>query len=191
VIAESPQLAVPAEPPSEPNASIELATANTGYEVMPPVPEPAKPSPVRAVEPPPAPIPPPPPASELPEQIRLYEAARAASGRREFTQGLEHIAELLRRFPSTPLRAEAELTRADLLTRADRLDEAVAAEALAIDNSHRGRRGELLRTIGDLRRKQGDCTRAIDAYARARATTLSATEKARVERGMERCAQPR
>jgi hypothetical protein len=192
VIVEPPPLELAV--PSDPSSSIDLATTHAEHEelVAAPVPEPAKPAPVRAIEPPPAPVAPPAPASELPEQIRLYEAARAASARREFTQGLEHLAELLRRFPSTPLRAEAELTRADLLTRADRLDEAVAAlEALAIDESHRGRRGELLRTIGDLRRKQGDCVRAIAAYTRARATTLSATEKPRVERGMERCARPR
>ena len=162
------------------------------YETAPPAPvAPAPPPPpVRRARPaPPPPAPPAPAPSALPEQIRLYEEARAAGARGEFAAGLGKLDELLRRFPSTPLRADAELSRADLLTRANRKDEARAAlEALAADPAHRGRRGELLRTLGDLLRKHDDCPAAIDAYTRARAAGLSARERARVDRGLARCA---
>jgi hypothetical protein len=128
--------------------------------------------------------------SELPEQIALYEDARAAAGRGELARGIDLLDELLRRFPATQLRAEAELTRAELLTRADRLADAAAAlEALAADATHRGRRGELLRALGDVRRKQGDCAAAIDAYTRARAAGVTGAESQKVDRGLERCAK--
>lgn len=145
----------------------------------------------RRVEPPPPPAPDAAPAtSDLPEQIRLYEDARAAGNRGELQLGLDKIDELLRRFPSTQLRADAELSRAELLTRADRLDDAAAALSALVDDSHHaGRRGELLRALGDVRRKQGDCTAAVAAYTRAQAERLSDREKAKVARGLERCAK--
>ena len=135
----------------------------------------------------------PPPAvpapSELPEQIRLYEDARDAGRRGEYATAIAAIDDLLRRFPATPLRAEAELTRAEYFARADRVDEAVrAVEALVGDESHKGRRGELLRMLGDLYRRKGDCTRAVDAYTRALAQRLSDRDRKDVVRGRERCA---
>ena len=89
-----------------------------------PIAAPVKSAPVVAelAQPPAVPSP-----SELPEQIRIYEEARDAGRRGEFSTAIASIDDLLRRFPSTPLRAEAELTRAELFARADRLDEAVRA----------------------------------------------------------------
>jgi tetratricopeptide repeat protein len=131
----------------------------------------------------------PPPSSDLPAQIQLYEDARALAAKGDVAGGLAKLDELLARYPATPLRAEAELTRGELLARTNRHDDAAAAlEALANDPSHRGRRGELLRALGDVRRKQGDCPRAIDAYTRARDAGLGAGEKAKVERGLAACA---
>jgi hypothetical protein len=130
-----------------------------------------------------------PATSELPEQIRLYEEARAAGRRGELALGLERLDDLLSRFPSTQLRAEAELTRAEFLTRAGRLDDAAASlDRLIADSAHAGRRGELLRALGDLRRKQGNCPAAVDAYTLARAEKLGEREQAKVTRGLERCA---
>ena len=149
--------------------------------------QPAKPKPrvVVAVE---EPVPPDAAPSDLPAQIALYEDARAAAARGELARGIERLDELLQRYPSTQLRAEAELTRAELLTRTNRLEDAAAAlELLVTSAAHRGRRGELLRALGDVRRKQGDCPRAIDAYTRARAMKLNAAETVKVERGLERC----
>jgi len=129
-----------------------------------------------------------PPPSELPEQIRIYEEARDAGRRGEFSTATAAIDDLLRRFPATPLRAEAELTRAELFARADRLDEAVlAVDALVADESHRGRRGELLRMLGDLYRRKGDCTRALDAYTRALGQRLSDRDRKEVVNGQKRC----
>src|SRR5687767_11926731 len=105
---------------------------------------------------------PPPPAvpapSELPEQIRLYEEARDAVRRGEYGVAVARVDDLLLRFPSTPLKAEAQLTRAESLARANRVAEASKAlEVLIADDAHRGRRGELLRTLGDLYRRNNDC----------------------------------
>jgi tetratricopeptide (TPR) repeat protein len=126
--------------------------------------------------------------SDLPEQIRLYEEARAAEERREYARGIRLLDELLLRFPRSPIRADAELTRAELLTHVDRPSEAVRAlEKLAADASHRGRRGELLRALGDLHRQQGNCARALEAYTGALAEKLSQRERRKVDHGVERC----
>jgi len=130
----------------------------------------------------------PPPKSELAVQVELYRAARDAGLRGDVAHGIELIDDLLRQYPATPLRAEADLTRADFLARANRLDEAArAVEDLVRDAAHGGRRGELLRTLGDLYRRQGDCARAIDAYTRALAERLSERDRADVQRGRDRC----
>jgi tetratricopeptide (TPR) repeat protein len=139
------------------------------------------------VEPPPE-VPPP---SDLPAQIALYEQARAAAAAGDVARGIALLDELFAKYPATQLRAEAELTRAEYLTRANRLDDAASAlDALIASPSHRGRRGELWRALGDLRRKQGDCRRAIDAYTHAREHALSTAETAKVDRGLESCAVP-
>jgi len=176
--------------------TIAVAERAVERDVAPPVAAAEEPPAKRVVAPQPSEPPPPPPAppapSDLPEQIKLYEDARAAAGRGELATGIDLLDELLRRFPTTQLRAEAELTRAELLTRANRLAEAATAlEALAGSATHRGRRGELLRALGDVRRKQGDCTAAVDAYTRARAAGVGAGEAAKVDRGLARCAKIR
>jgi tetratricopeptide (TPR) repeat protein len=179
----------------DPQPAIAIAERDVVYEPPPPAEGSAPPPPAVVVRPhavatsvePPADVPAP---SVLPEQIALYEDARAAAGRGDLARGIDLLDELLRRFPGTPLRAEAELTRAELLTRADRLADAAAAlEALATDATHRGRRGELLRALGDVRRKQGDCAAAVDAYTRARTAGVTGAESQKVDRGLERCAK--
>ena len=129
--------------------------------------------------------------SELPAQIQLYNAARDAATAGDYATAIARIDELFQRFPTTPLRADAELTRAELLARANRLPEAIAAfDALSSDDSHRGRRGELLRTLGDLYRRAGDCPHAIDAYTRALAEPLGERDRVDAERGRDRCTSP-
>ena len=172
-------------PDAAPDAAIDAAIDAS-------VPEDAPKPKVKVVvvaEPPPDAAPPP---SELPEQIALYEDARKAAAAGDLARGIDLLDELLRRFPATQLRAEAEFTRAELLTRTNRLADAAAAiETLVASDAHRGRRGELLRALGDVRRKQNDCTRAVEAYTRARAMKLNAAELVKVERGLERCAPPK
>jgi TolA-binding protein len=130
----------------------------------------------------------PPATSDLPEQIRLYDEARQAAARGELASAIDRLDELLRRFPATQLRPDAELTRAELLARADRYDEAVTAlEALAGARAHAGRRAELLRTLGDLHAKHGDCARATDAYTRALAAHPGERDRTDAERGRDRC----
>jgi tetratricopeptide (TPR) repeat protein len=131
------------------------------------------------------------PPSDLPVQIQLYNQARASVSAGRFDDAVDRIDELLRRFPTTQLRADAELTRADALARGGRRAEAARAfEALARDQAHRGRRGELLRTLGDLYRQQHDCSRALDAYTRALAERLTDRDRADAERGRDRCKAP-
>jgi hypothetical protein len=155
-------------------------------------PEPQAPvmKPRRRATPPPTttPVPAPAPSSDLPEQIRLYEAARTAGRQGDFATGIAQVGELLRRFPGTPLRAEAELTRAELYARGGQHDAAVSAlEQLIASPAHAGRRGELLRTLGDLERQHGDCARATGTYTRALAERLSKRERDRVARGLAVC----
>lgn len=199
--ARSPVVAgAPAPAPTEPTASTAPISVDAGVAVVvdatvEAAPDPAPPPVVkprrRPAAPPPAdavPAPAPAPSSDLPEQIRLYEAARTAGRQGEFATGIARIGELLGRFPGTPLRAEAELTRAELYARAGRHDEAVAAlEQLIASPAHAGRRGELLRTLGDLARQRGDCARAVEVYTRARAERLSARERTRVASGLDGC----
>jgi tetratricopeptide (TPR) repeat protein len=169
------------------DATVEAALAPDPAPPPAPVVKPRR----RPAAPPPAdavPAPAPAPSSDLPEQIRLYEAARTAGRQGEFATGIARIGELLGRFPGTPLRAEAELTRGELYARAGRHDEAVAAlEQLIASPAHAGRRGELLRTLGDLARQRGDCARAVEVYTRARAERLSARERTRVASGLAGC----
>ena len=168
------------------------ATSNEALATLPPAPI-DSPKPVAAVKPAPLVVemaapPAVPPPSELPEQIRLYEDARDAGRRGDYASAIAAIDDLLRRFPATPLSAEAELTRAEYLARANRLDEAVRAlDRLVADELHRGRRGELLRMLGDLHRRQGDCARAVDAYTRALGHRLGDRDRSEVIRNRERC----
>jgi tetratricopeptide (TPR) repeat protein len=137
-------------------------------------------------EPPAVPAP-----SELPEQIRLYELARDAARRGDHREAVARIDELLQRFPTTQLRAEAQLTRTESLARGNRFDEAVKAlEQLIADDTHRGRRGELLRTLGDLHRRRGDCTHAVDAYTRALAQRLTELNRSEITRARDLCTTP-
>lgn len=189
----APVIATAPLPIDEP-PPIELIRDELPRELPPPVR--TAPPPRRAVAPAPvasaaeiAPpdVPAPPAASELPEQIRRYEDARAIGQRGEFARAAGLIDDLLRRYPATPLRAEAELTRAELLARGDRYDDAVPAlEALIANPNHRGRRGELLRTLGDLHRRRGDCAAAIAAYDRALAERVR--DRSDVERSRALCA---
>lgn len=187
-VVEAPAHAIAGEQPAT-HASIVTHESIDGL----PVAEQPRPAPV-AVERP-APLvtsieaPPSVPApSALPEQLRLYEEAREAARRGDYTTGVARVDELLSRFPSTPMRAEAELARADFLARANRVTEAARAlEALIADRSHAGRRGELLRTLGDLYRRTGDCKRALEVYDRALAGTLRDRDRKDVEAGRERC----
>lgn len=140
--------------------------------------------------PPPTPAPAPAPSSELPEQLRLYAAAKEAARRGELARALAALADLLARFPRTPLRAEVRLSQAELLYRAGRLPEAtLAVRALLVDPAHRGRRGELRRVLGDLLRKQGDCAGALAAYREALAGPLTEAEARAARAGLAACSR--
>jgi TolA-binding protein len=191
---QPPAVAAPA-PVAQPPDAAPIAVIEP--DALPePVPEPPPPAPEpvrhhRAAPPDAAEVVPPPPdapPSDLPAQLALYDEARAAAASGSYQTALDRIDELFQRFPATQLRADAELTRADMLARAGRLaDAARAFEALAADTAHRGRRGELLRTLGDLYRQLRDCARAKDAYTRALAERLSEKDRADAERGRDRC----
>jgi predicted negative regulator of RcsB-dependent stress response len=125
--------------------------------------------------------------SQLPAQIALYEAARDAAARNELAHAIDLLDQLLRDYPTTQLRADAELTRAELLARADRGDAVAALQGLIADPAHAGRAAELLRTLGDLHRRRGDCTHAIDAYTRALAAHPGERDRKAAEAGRDSC----
>jgi hypothetical protein len=186
-----PEVSNPMPAPSADALAPHVTTTASESPVPPAVREPRVLSPLRpiaqaiATSPEPAPVPSP---SELPEQIRLYEEARDAGRRGEYATGIARLDELVLRFPATALRAEAELARADLLTRAGRIDDAVSAlELLVADAAHSGRRGELSRTLGDLYRRSGHCDRAVEAYDRALAERLDVRVRKDVMAGRDRC----
>jgi tetratricopeptide (TPR) repeat protein len=131
---------------------------------------------------------PPPAPSQLPQQIKLFEAARRAGRARRYKKAVNLIERLLRRFPNTPLAAEARLSRAEFLVRAGRLGAATTAvRGLLVDPRHAGRRGELLRVLGDLLRRQGDCRGAAVAYRQALAASLSKKDARAARRGLAAC----
>jgi len=188
----------PPPPPPAPAPVVAATPLPDAAEAIPEIdapPEPAPPPPVSRRRAVPVPVDAaviiedaPPARSELAAQIELYRAARDAGVRGDVAHGIELLDDLLRQYPATPLRAEADLTRADFLARANRLDEATRAfEDLVRDAAHGGRRGELLRTLGDLYRRRGDCAHAVDAYTRALAERLSDRDREDVERGRDRC----
>ena len=190
--ASPPELASPLPELSaeaRPHAMVTATESPVPLAVPEPRATPAAPRIAHAIAIPPEP-PPVPSPSELPEQIRIYEEARDAGGRSDYATGMARLDELMRRFPATALRAEAELARADFLTRAGRIDEAVAAlELLVADAAHSGRRSELLRTLGDLHRRSGHCERAVEAYNRALAERPDDRTREDVMAGRDRCAK--
>jgi hypothetical protein len=153
------------------------------------------PSPVE----PPAPPPPPKAAvpttqrpsaapSDLGEQLRRYDAATAAAREGDYQRALTTLDELERRFPRTTLAAEVDLSRADYLARSGAVDAAIAAiEKLIVDPRHAGRRAQLLRVLGDLWIRHGDCVKATRAFRDALSLGLPANEAAAVQMGIERC----
>jgi len=126
--------------------------------------------------------------SSLPEQMRLFQAARRAARAKRWTAAEGHLAELLRRYPDSVLRAEAELSEAECLVGLGRRRQAAdLVLRLLADPLHAGRRGELWRLEGDLRRQLGDCAGALAAYRSALHEPLSDREKGNVRVGIESC----
>jgi TolA-binding protein len=179
--------AAPAPTPAPPVAVSAPATdTDTAAPVAPPASATPEPPPAPTVSP--APTAPPAAPSRLPDQIRLFEAAKRAGRARRYKKALGLIEELLRRFPTTPLAAEARLSQAELLMRAGRLrDATIAVRGLLTDPRHAGRRGELLRVLGELLRRQGDCRGAVVAYRQALAAPLSKRDARAARRGLAAC----
>jgi hypothetical protein len=126
--------------------------------------------------------------SDLDEQIAIYSAARDTAARGDYVRAAERLEQLLARFPSSPIAAEAQLGRADYLTRAGQLDAAAAAlEHLIASDVMHGRRGELEQMLGDLRMKQGDCASALTAYQAALDAGVAERSRAAIRRARERC----
>jgi hypothetical protein len=129
-----------------------------------------------------------PPASDLAEQLRLYDTATASARAGDYAHALRTLDELERRFPRTTLAAEVALSRAEYLARSGAVDAAIAAtEKLVADPRHAGRRAQLLRVLGDLWIRHGDCAKATHAFRDALSLSLPANEAAAVQTGIERC----
>ena len=130
------------------------------------------------------------PRSQLPEQIRLFAASRRAAKAGQHARALALIKKLLQRFPATQLRAEAELSRVDLLVRSKKIRSAAShLVKLLKDPRHRGRRSELYCVLGDLKKRSNDCQGATAAYKKALASNPSKREQEAARRGIRACKQ--
>lgn len=124
----------------------------------------------------------------LAQELALYEEARASAKSGDHAGALAKLDELARRFPVTTLAPEAAITRAEVLVKAKRLDDASALlSKLVADPVHAGRRAELERTLGDVERERGDCTSARLHYRAALDAGATGDEASAVRRGLGMC----
>lgn len=124
----------------------------------------------------------------LDEQLAIFQRAKAVADRGAADEALRLLDELEARYPETPLREEIAVSRAHYFVTAERLNEArKQIQLLLTDPAHEGRTGELLRLLGDVWIKGGNCTRAVETYRRAQSHRLSDSERQAVARGIEKC----
>jgi tetratricopeptide (TPR) repeat protein len=152
------------------------------------VPPPEAPPEARA-EPPTEPQPA--PSAQLDEQIALFRAARRAARSGELERAVERLDALARRFPQSPLGAEARLLRVEVLYRQGRYRQAIARiEPLLDAPALAGKKAQLLRLLGDAWLQQGRCDRASAAFRRALGLGLQGAEARAARRGLQSCEQP-
>ena len=150
----------------------------------------------RRVPPPEAPAEPPAepqpaPSAQLDEQIALFRSARRATRSGELERAVERLDALTRRFPQSPLGAEARLLRVEVLYRQGRYRQAIARiEPLLDAPALAGKKAQLLRLLGDAWLQQGRCDRASAAFRRALGLGLQGAEARAARRGLQSCEQP-
>jgi len=128
------------------------------------------------------------PKKRLAEQLSIFSAAQHAARSKDYSKALALLDHLRRRFPRSPLGAEIALSRAEYLIRSSRSSAAIVSlKRLVVDAAHKGRRGELLRALGDMYRRSDRCADAKWAYDRAMKHSLSASNKAAAQRGIAAC----
>ncbi len=129
-----------------------------------------------------------PPQSQLPEQLLLLKEAKALARAKKYDRALGRLAELKTRFPNTPLRAEADLRRAIVLSASGRVAQAESAvRALLKDSRHAGRTAELHHMLVDLLIEQGRCGAAQASLGAAIAAGLGSSRRQAAETGVARC----
>jgi hypothetical protein len=127
-------------------------------------------------------------SSDLPEQIELLAQAKRSAAASHFPAALATLEQLAQRFPTSPLRAEADLYRIEWLIAAGHKAEASdAIPRLLADSAHAGRRAELYRLQSELLLQLGRCGAAAGAYNRATAAGLAETEAQVLRNGLEQC----
>ena len=134
---------------------------------------------------------PPKPTSELPDQLQLFERARAAAAIGDYERALSLLDELERRHPQGPLRVEVLLSRADTLSRAGRDAEAEAFIQSILDRPELfGKKAELLRLLADHWMRRGACARAVPAYQQALGLGLEGEDADAARAGLKKCRGP-
>lgn len=129
-----------------------------------------------------------PPQSLLPDQLLLLKEAKALARAKKFDLALGKLTELETRFPDTPLRAEADLRRAIVLSASGRVAKAESAvRALLKDSRHAGRTAELHHMLVDLLVQQRRCAAAQASLDTAIAAGLSTSRRQAAETGLARC----
>lgn len=127
----------------------------------------------------------------LVEELALFNGAVDHIRGSHYDLALKRIEELMRRFPSTTLKPEAELTRLECLLQLKRHDEARDLLTFLVDDSaHSGRRAELERIFGDVERERGDCASARVHYRASLDAGAKGDEASAVRRGIGMCEAP-
>ena len=129
-----------------------------------------------------------PPPSQLPAQLLLLKEAKALARAKKYDLALGKLTELKTRFPNTPLRAEADLRRAIVLSASGRAAKAESAvRALLKDSRHAGRTAELHHMLVDLLIQQRRCGPAQASLDAAIAAGLGSSRRQAAETGVARC----
>jgi hypothetical protein len=127
----------------------------------------------------------------LARQLELLDESQALARAGKHAAALGMLDRLEREFPSTPLSAEIDLSRVELLRRAGRNEQSLhLAQKLLARPQHAGRRAELHQLLGDLWLESGDCERAVLAFRAALSAGLQGKRAAAVQRGLRRCEKP-
>jgi len=128
------------------------------------------------------------PTSSLPEQLRLFERAKAAASRGDPARALRALDLLDARYPETTLRGEILLARAEYLSQSDDDDAAIRfIESILDQPVVTAKKAQLLRLVADIWLRRGICERAVPAYQRALGLGLNRADASSARAGLKKC----
>jgi TolA-binding protein len=127
-------------------------------------------------------------SSALNEQVRLFDDAKRHLRSNRFSKALKRLNELDRRFPESPLSRESKELRARSLAGLGRNREAAGTVRHLLEfNIPTRKKAQLLRFLGDLQVRQGQCEDAVESYRRALGLGLPGAESSAAKAGIRQC----